>query len=94
MEHAPAQKDQEDDSAQMTKQSFQADDPLSPFNGSVRRKWSVTLIACYVTFIIGFNATALTAAVSQTNLTFNISDIAFPHSVWPVTAWNAGGALL
>jgi MFS family permease len=91
--HAQVQKERGDNSAQTPEHSFEADDPINPFNWSVTRKWSVTLIACYVTFIVGFNATALTAAVSQTNATFNISDDAFPNSVWPVTAWNTGGAL-
>lgn len=57
------------------------------------RKWTVNLVACYVTFIIGLNATALTAAVSETNNTFHVSDDAFPNSYWPVTAWNMGAAL-
>lgn len=93
MEHTSAQKEREDDSAQMPEHSLEVDDLVNPFNWSTTRKWSVTLIACYVTFIIGLNATALTAAVSQTNITFHISDVAYPNSVWPVTAWNAGGAL-
>jgi MFS family permease len=93
MELLPASKEQEDTSAQNSEHVSQADDPDNPFNWSVGKKWSVTLIACYVTFIVGFNATALTAAVSQTNSTFHISDAIFPHSVWPVTAWNTGGAL-
>jgi MFS family permease len=81
------------DSVQTIKSSSQADDPDHPFNWPVTKKWRVTLIACYVTFIVGFNATALTAAASLTNRTFDISDKVFPHSVWPVTAWNTGGAL-
>lgn len=68
-------------------------DPDHPFNWSASKKWSVTLVACYVTFIVGFNATALTAAVGQTTAFFHISDSTFPNSVWPVTAWNTGAAL-
>lgn len=93
METFPAHKEQGDDSAQTSENPLPADDPDNPFNWSATKKWSVTLIACYVTFVVGFNATALTAAVSSTNATFNISDDTFPNSVWPVTAWNTGGAL-
>ena len=99
MKHDAAKLKQSDHSAQAQEHLLQADNPKnpdnpeSPFNWSLKRKWSVTLIACYVTFIVGFNATALTAAVSHTNASFNVSDDAFPNSVWPITAWNAGAAL-
>jgi MFS family permease len=93
MELVSSINEQENSSAKTPEQASQADHPDHPFNWSPAKKWSVTLIACYVTFIVGFNATALTAAVSQTNTTFGISDAAFPNSVWPVTAWNMGGAL-
>ena len=91
--HAQVLKVRGDDSAQTAKHPLEADDPINPFNWSMTKKWGVTLVACYVTFIVGFNATALTAAVSLTNAAFDISDDAFPNSVWPVTAWNTGGAL-
>lgn len=68
-------------------------DPANPVNWSAARKWSVLVIACYVTFVVGINATALTAAVKDTNAAFGISDEHFPNSVWPVTAWNTGAAL-
>lgn len=93
MERNLAVKEQGDSSIQAPEHFFQANDPDHPFNWSATKKWSVTLIACYVTFIVGLNATAFTAAVSQTNATFDVSDAAFPNSVWPVTAWNTGGAL-
>lgn len=85
--------EQGDDSAQTPEYPPKADNPDIPSNWSVTKKWSVTLIACYATFIVGFNATAFTAAVSETNAAFNISDDTFPNSVWPITAWNTGGAL-
>lgn len=74
-------------------QHTSAAEPGNPFGWSLIKKWSVTLLACYVTFVVGFNATALTAASSLTNTTFSISDSSFPNSVWPVTAWNTGAAL-
>lgn len=73
--------------------SSQHDGSQNPIYWTEYRKWTVILTACYVTFIVGLNATALTAAVSQTNPTFNISDEGFPNSVWPVTVWNMGAAL-
>jgi MFS family permease len=93
MECAPAEKSQAHNIVQSPEHPPEADDPDNPFNWSVIKKWRVTLTACYVTFIVGFNATALTAAVSRTNASFHVSDDAFPNSVWPVTAWNTGGAL-
>jgi MFS family permease len=93
MEFSFAVKKQGESSVQAPEQILQIKDPDHPFSWSAAKEWSVTLIACYVTFIIGFNAIALTAAVSQTNATFNIADAAFPNSVWPVTAWNTRGAL-
>ena len=87
-------KEQDRQSTQSPEQSaLQAEDPDNPFNWPAIRKRSVVLTACYVTFIVGFNATALTAAVSHTNATFNVSDVAFPNSVRPVSAWNTGAAL-
>jgi MFS family permease len=89
----PIQDKQTQHSTQAPEPSSQTDEPDHPFHWPVAKKWRVTLTACYVTFIVGFNATALTAAASRTNAAFHISDSAFPHSVWPVTAWNTGGAL-
>jgi len=93
MEQITTKEEEEDTSTQTLEHPDDPEDPDNPFNWSVVRKWSVTLIACYVTFTVGFNATALTAAVSETNAAFHISDAKFPNSVWPVTAWNTGGAL-
>ncbi|KAG8525590.1 uncharacterized protein KY384_009234 [Bacidia gigantensis] len=76
-----------------TTQQTESNDPNYPFNWSIPKKWSVTLIACYVTFIVGINATAITAAASETNTRFGISDHSFPNSVWPITAWNTGAAI-
>ena len=45
------------------------------------------------TFLVGINSTSITAASQLINRRFNISDEGFPHSVWPVTAWNTGAAI-
>ena len=66
---------------------------IAPSKWTELKKWSVLMTACYVTFIVGLNATALTAAASETNAAFGISDETFPNSVWPVTSWNTGAAL-
>jgi MFS family permease len=70
-----------------------ASNPLNPWNWNANRKWFMLALSCFVTFIVGINATALTAAVSETNPYFGISDDDFPNSVWPVTAWNTGAAI-
>src|ERR1700760_4806617 len=89
----PPDKEAIGDNAPQILEHTSESDPENPFNWPIAKKWRTTLIACYVTFIVGFNATALTAVTSKTNAAFNISDDAFPNSVWPVTAWNTGGAL-
>lgn len=93
MEDYSIKVEQEDNTAQGQNDHGGTNHPDHPFNWPVTKKWRITLTACYVTFIVGFNATALTAAAGETNEAFNISDRTFPHSVWPVTAWNTGGAL-
>jgi MFS family permease len=69
------------------------DDPANPHNWSNRTKWSVLLIACYVTFIVGLNATAMTTASTAINDTFDISDAHFAKSYWPVVSWTVGAAI-
>ena len=67
-------------------------DPKNPFNWSQRKKWLVTLLACFMTFVIQINGTAMTSAAEQINESFDVSDEHFPHSYWPVLSWNLGGA--
>jgi MFS family permease len=68
-------------------------DLLNPIYWPLRRKWLLTSICCLITFLTGWNATALTATTSRTNIYFSISDATFPHSVWAVTSWNLGAAI-
>jgi hypothetical protein len=65
---------------------------LNPFNWSVAKKWRVTILASFMTFVIQLNGTMLTSAAGQINESFDISDEKFPHSYWPVLSWNLGGA--
>lgn len=43
-------------------------------------------------FVVGLNSTAITAAAGAINARFNVSDVAFTNSYWPITAWNLSGA--
>lgn len=67
-------------------------DPQNPFNWPVSRKWMVTVLACFMTFVVQVNGTAMTSAWEHINESFGISDIHFPHSYWPVLSWTLGGA--
>jgi hypothetical protein len=64
----------------------------NPFNWPDTKKWRVTLLASFMTFVIQANGTMMTSAAQQINKSFHISDEAFPHSYWPVLSWNLGGA--
>jgi hypothetical protein len=64
----------------------------NPFNWPNAKKWRVTLLASFMTFIIQTNGTMMTSAAEQINGSFHISDEKFPHSYWPVLSWNLGGA--
>ncbi|KAF2673202.1 MFS multidrug transporter [Microthyrium microscopicum] len=68
-------------------------DPANPFNWPPSKKWALTLTACYVTLIVGLNATAMTTASETINQHFSISDAYFAHSYWPVVSWTVGAAL-
>ncbi|KAH7389845.1 multidrug transporter [Pyrenochaeta sp. MPI-SDFR-AT-0127] len=68
------------------------EDPHNPFNWANSKKWRVTLLACFMTFVVQLNGTMMTSAAEQINQSFHISDEHFPHSYWPVLSWNLGGA--
>ena len=71
------------------------DDPDNPFNWKMQKKWLVTLTACTGTFLVGLNATGYTGAEFAIAETFNVSSKkTFDNSFWPVTAWNAGAAMV
>jgi MFS family permease len=67
-------------------------DPANPFNWKVKTKWNVTLTACYITLLVGLNATAMTSASEVINEQFGISDRHFANSYWPVVSWTVGAA--
>jgi hypothetical protein len=64
----------------------------NPFNWPNSKKWRVTLLACFMTFVIQVNGTMMTSAAEQLNESFDVSDENFPHSYWPVFSWSLGGA--
>jgi hypothetical protein len=64
----------------------------NPFNWTGLKKWRVTLLACFMTFVIQVNGTMMTSAAEQINESFHISDESFPHSYWPILSWSLGGA--
>ncbi|KAJ5562545.1 hypothetical protein N7535_003006 [Penicillium sp. DV-2018c] len=66
-------------------------DPGNPYNWSHGRKWLLTGLAAFATFISMINGTIFTVAHNPMNERFNISDAHFPHSYWPVTSWAIGG---
>lgn len=67
-------------------------DPENPFNWAVAKKWRVTILACFMTFVVQINGTMLTSAAEQINESFHVTDEHFPHSYWPILSWNLGGA--
>jgi len=67
-------------------------DAKNPFNWSQSKKWRVTFLACFMTFVVQIGGTAMTSAAEQINESFHISDARFPHSYWPVFSWTLGGA--
>lgn len=44
-------------------------------------------------FIAELNATSPTSAAHLLNGHFNISDVSFPNSYWPITSWTLAGAI-
>ncbi|KAF2084054.1 MFS general substrate transporter [Saccharata proteae CBS 121410] len=63
------------------------------FNWSESRKWLITVVACFITFIVGINGTAITTAATQINERFNVSDASFPNSYWPITSWTVAAGI-
>ncbi|KAL4893616.1 major facilitator superfamily domain-containing protein [Aspergillus ambiguus] len=69
------------------------DDPENPFNWPKYKKWMVTIIGFFMTFVSLMNGTIITVAHEAINEQFNVSDAQFPHSYWPVTSWAVGGGI-
>ncbi|KAJ5355401.1 uncharacterized protein N7496_012613 [Penicillium cataractarum] len=68
------------------------DDPKNPYNWPTSRKWALTCLAAFATFLTMMNGTMATVAHFEISEVFNISETSFPHSYWIVTTWALGGA--
>ncbi|GKZ23803.1 hypothetical protein AbraIFM66951_005076 [Aspergillus brasiliensis] len=67
-------------------------DPENPYNWSAGRKWTLTCLAAFTTFLAMMNGTIITVAHIEISEHFHINEETFPHSYWPVTTWATGGA--
>ncbi|EHA28292.1 hypothetical protein ASPNIDRAFT_43398 [Aspergillus niger ATCC 1015] len=67
-------------------------DPENPYNWSVGRKWTLTCLAAFTTFLAMMNGTIITVAHFEISEHFHVNEDAFPNSYWPVTTWATGGA--
>lgn len=65
----------------------------NPVNWSFRKKWAVTGVGLFATFIALMNGTIITTAHYAIDSEFGINESSFSHSYWPVTSWGVGGAL-
>lgn len=70
-----------------------AENTRNPFNWSLKRKWFITLLAAWVSFSVGLNATSILSAASALGQEFGFSDDNFPTSYWTVTSWTMGAAI-
>ncbi|KAK8152903.1 major facilitator superfamily domain-containing protein [Phyllosticta citrichinensis] len=70
------------------------DDPRNPYNWPHLKKWRVTFLSCFITFIVGINGTAMTAASDDINSQFGLSDEHFPNSFWPVFSWTLAAGIV
>lgn len=70
-----------------------AQHPSNPFNWLLWQKWTTMGIACWVTFIVGLNATSITTASTPISSKFHLSNNALDVSFFSSTAWNAAAAV-
>lgn len=73
--------------------TWDTSDHAYPRNWSSNRKWLIIGTTLLCTFSLPLNGTSITIAAAEINAEFNVSDVAFPHSYWPVTSWSIGGAV-
>ncbi|CAG7922737.1 unnamed protein product [Penicillium olsonii] len=67
-------------------------DPENPYNWPVSRKWALTCLAAFTTFLSMMNGTIITVAHFEISERFSVTETSFPNSYWPVTTWASGGA--
>ncbi|KAB8071374.1 MFS multidrug transporter [Aspergillus leporis] len=66
----------------------------NPFNWPRWKKWMSMLTSCWVTFIVGLNATSITTAAESISLEFNLENGIFEYNFFAVMAWNAAAAFV
>ena len=88
----PSQEPQEDGASGVD--SAWTNDPRNPYNWPLWRKWMNMLISCWVTVLVGVNATAYTTAAEALSADFNVSNSFFEYSFFAVTSWNATAAIV
>lgn len=59
-----------------------------------RRRWGTVLTACIVTFAVSLDSTAILSAAEPLCEHFGVSEHDFPWTVFLVTTWTGGAALL
>lgn len=52
------------------------------------------LTSCWVTFIVGLNATSITTAADAISSEFHLANGIFEYNFFAVTAWNAAAAFV
>ncbi|KAI5457546.1 major facilitator superfamily domain-containing protein [Mariannaea sp. PMI_226] len=68
--------------------------PSNPLNWLLWEKWTTMSVACWVTFIVGLNATSLTTASKALSSEFDLSNAVIEDSFLPSTVWNAAAAVV
>lgn len=68
--------------------------PSNPLNWHLRKKWTTMSVACWVTFVVGLNATSLTTASKALSSEFHLSNAIIEDTFLPSTAWNAAAAVV
>ncbi|KAJ5355333.1 uncharacterized protein N7496_012545 [Penicillium cataractarum] len=67
-------------------------DPENPYNWTLIKKWALTCLAAFTTYLTMMNGTIITVAHFEISEAFNIDETTFLHSYWLVTTWAVGGA--
>lgn len=68
--------------------------PDNPFNWPVHKKWTTMSVCCWVTFIVGLNATSITTASDAISARFHLSNDPVEISFFPSMAWNLAAAVV
>ncbi|KAI9669067.1 MAG: hypothetical protein M1831_000659 [Alyxoria varia] len=66
----------------------------NPVNWPEWKKWRTTLIACFVTFIVGLNNTSAATIAPDIASEFGINDEQFQYTFFAITAWSVAAAIM